>query len=272
MIVGYILGYRFSVKYTIKHITPVIFGFTWFISCYILLYAVHPFLNIVIDKLDNRKLCSLALCLFVMYCCIYFVLRNDGFYYSNIIGFITIYFITAYVKRSGLYKKFMRKKFSIMLIILCLICQMVINILSSYITIKTGKGLYTRWNKFINPLFILIALGSLGVALNKNFNNRIINYFSSLSLLIFIYHFDGVMRNNIRFDFFQYILDNYSYTNLLGWCFVFFAIILSYAVIASIIYKSVFKKYMDKISIAIYGKISTIWNKIIDIINNEIAI
>ncbi len=267
--VAYIAGYRFSTLDTIKQLTPIIFGNSWFISCYILLYAIHPVLNIVMDKLDNKKLCSLTACLFVMYCCIYFVLKNNGFYYSKIIGFITIYFITAYIKRSGFYKKFMNKKISIRLIILCLVCQMAINILSSYITVKTGKGLYSRWNQFINPLFILIALGSVGIALNKNFNNRIINYFSSLSLLIFIYHYNGVMTNYIRFDFFQYILDNYSYTNLLGWCFVFFVIILSYAVIASIIYKSVFKKYMDKISIVIYGKISTIWNKIIDSINNN---
>ncbi len=270
MIIAYIVGYRFSIKYTIKQLIPVIYDDAiWFVSCYILLYIVHPFLNIIIDKLDNRKLCSLAACLFVMYCCIFFVLNNAGFYYSNIIGFITIYFITAYVKRSGLYKKFMNKKSSIILIILCLLFQIAINLLSSYITAKTGKMLYYRWNAFINPLFILIALGSIGITLNKNYNNKIINYFSSLSLLIFIYHCNATMRNKMRFDFFQYILKNYSYTNLISWCFVFFIIILSYAVIASIIYKGVFKKYMDKISIEIYRKINIIWNKIINIINSK---
>ena len=128
--------------------------------------------------------------------------------------------------------------------------------------------MYTRWNAFNNPLFILIALGCVGIALNKNFNNKIINYFSSLSLLVFVYHCNGIMYDHMRFDIFKYILDNFSYNNLLGWCFVYFIVILSYAVIASIIYKSLFKKYMDKISIAIYKKINVIWNKMINFIVN----
>ena len=266
LIIFWFIGYRLPIIYTIKQFIPILNGSNWFLSCYILLYAIHPFLNMVIDKLDKRKLCSLSACLFVMYCCIYFVLRNTGFYYSNIIGFITVYFITAYVKKSKIAKKMMNIKFSKKLIFVCLICQIVVNILSSYITAKTGKDLYLRWNEFNNPLFLFIAFGSIEIALNKNFSNKIINYISSLSLLVYITHTNRIMRDYVRFDIFQHILDNYSYSNLLGWCFVFFGFLLVYGFTFAIVYKGLFKKYIDKVSIEIYRKVSFWWNKVINLI------
>ena len=84
------------------------------------------------------------------------------------------------MQKNKIAKKMMNIKFSKKLIFVCLICQIVVNILSSYITAKTGKDLYLRWNEFNNPLFLFIAFGSIEIALNKNFSNKIINYISSL--------------------------------------------------------------------------------------------
>ncbi len=140
----------------------------------------------------------------------------------------------------------------------------------SHIAKITGKGLYSRLNDFKNPLILLIAFASFGLALRKNFTNKIINYISSLSLLIYITHCNRIIRDYVRFDFFQYILENYSYNYLLVGCFVSFGIALVYGVTFAILYKSIFKKFMDKISVAIYKKVNIIWNKIIDfIVKNE---
>lgn len=267
LIIFTLAGYRFPVKFLIKQFFPVVNGNNWFLSCYILLYAVHPFLNIVINKLNQRQLCSISTCLFMMYCCIYFVFHNKGFYYSRIIGFITFYYITAYVK------KYIMKNKPISLIplriIVCAICMFAVNLTSNYIAIKTGVELYYRWNSFRNPFFLIIAFGSLRIALNrKNFSNKVVNDISGLSLLIYITHTNRIMRDYVRFAFFQFVLEHYSYSNLLGWCLVYFVILLVYGIAFSFIYKIVFKKFMDKISIAVYRFINATWNKIMNVILN----
>lgn len=265
LIIFTLAGYQFPVKYFIEQFIPILSGNSWFLSCYILLYAVHPFLNIVINKLSKRQLCSMSTCLFIMYCCIYFVLRNIGFYYSQIIGFITIYFVTAYLKK---YLIKLIKNNSLLLVIVCAICMFAVNLMSNYIVIKTGVGLYSRWNTFNNPLFLIIAFGTLGIALKRNFTNKVVNYISGLSLLIYITHTNRIIRDYVRFDFFQFILENYTYSNLLGWCFVYFVVSLVYGIVFSLIYKFLFEKVMNKISMVVYRFTSVIWNKTMNVISN----
>ena len=267
LVIFSIIGYRFPTLYFIRQFIPVINGNSWFLPCYILLYAIHPLLNIIISELNKKQLCSFSACLFVMYCCIYFVLHNDGFFYSEIIGFITIYYITAYVKKYLIWN-IRNTKTSSILIILSVVCMVGVNIFSNYVTMKTGKGLYSRWNDFINPQFLIMAFGGLGIALNGKFSNRIINYISSLSLLIYITHTNRIVRDYVRFDFFQYVLDNYTYSNLLGWCFVFFGIFLIYSVIFALVYKKLFKNNIAKGSIIVYKMLSSMWNKIINSLTN----
>lgn len=267
LVIFSIVGYRFPTRYFIQQFIPVMNGNTWFLSCYILLYAIHPLLNIIISKLNKKQLCSFSTCLFVMYCCIYFVMQNAGFFYSKIIGFITIYYITAYVKKYLIWN-IRNTKTSLILIISSVVCMVGINIFSNYVTMKTGEGLFNRWNSFINPLFLAMAFGGLGIALNGKFSNKIINYISSLSLLIYISHANSIMYNCVRFDFFQFVLENYTYSNLLGWCFVYFGILLIYGVIFALVYKKLLKNNIDKVSIIVYKIASSMWNKIINSVTN----
>lgn len=263
LIIFSLIGYQFPVSYIIKQFIPVLSGNNWFLSCYILLYAVHPLLNIIINTSSKRQLCSISTCLFIMYCCIYFVLHNRGFCYSPIIGFITIYFITAYVKK---YLSNLIMNNSLLLIIVCTICMFAINLISNFIAIKTDIALYSRWNSYINPLFLVIAFGSLGITLKKDYSNKVVNYISGLSLLIYITHANRIMRDYIHFNFFQFVLEQYTYSNLLGWCLLYFLILLVYGIVFSLLYKILFGKFMYKISINVYRFINVIWNKTINII------
>ncbi len=111
LIIFSIMGYKFPLNYLYKQFIPVMSGNSWFLSAYILLYAIHPLLNMIIEMLDKKRLCSISVCLFIMYSCIYLVLANKGFYYSRIIGFVTIYFITAFVKKADYIKSWKKRKF-----------------------------------------------------------------------------------------------------------------------------------------------------------------
>jgi len=91
-------GYKFPIKYIIKQFFPVSFANCWFLTCYLLLYAIHPLLNIIIKSVKKETLLCFNLTFFILYNCMGFVMGNSLFYFSMLIGFIGIYFFVAYIK------------------------------------------------------------------------------------------------------------------------------------------------------------------------------
>ena len=52
--------------------------------------------------------------------------------------------------------------------------------------------------KTSNPFTFLIALGSFGVALSKDYSNKVVNYISGLSLFIYLIHENLLVRSIVR--------------------------------------------------------------------------
>mgnify|MGYP004697559107 CR=1 FL=1 len=50
-----LMGFRFPLKYLIKQFAPNLFGNSWFLSCYLLIYAIHGFPTHLIDLTNDFK-------------------------------------------------------------------------------------------------------------------------------------------------------------------------------------------------------------------------
>ena len=105
-------GYSLPVKFCVKQFFPVTLGNLWFLTCYLLYYAIHPALNLVINAVDKRTLLLTNSVLIVLYCVISYVMGGYLFYYNALIGFVVIYFVVAYVKKY-LRNMVLSKKFSV---------------------------------------------------------------------------------------------------------------------------------------------------------------
>ena len=57
--------------YIIKSLFPIICCNNWYITCYLLLYLIHPLLNMLIDRVERKKLFGLSIGLFIAYFCIF---------------------------------------------------------------------------------------------------------------------------------------------------------------------------------------------------------
>lgn len=130
---------------------------------------------------------------------------NGIYFYSNIIGFIGIYFIVAYVKiylKETSYKKEFYISFILFGIISWIATSLITILLGSY-----GVIFYpmTWYNLFINPSFISLAIGLFCIAKNHYFDNKQINFLSSLSMLIYIIHCNRIFRYYIRFYYFDWV-------------------------------------------------------------------
>lgn len=249
------IGYDFSVKYIIKQFFPVTFGNCWFLTCYILLYAVHPLLNFAIKEMSKEQLLCFNVSFFMLHNCIGFAMRNVLFYYSHLIGFIGIYFFTAYLKF------YMRETASDVRWNKKMLAVGVSGwIASSCLTAVLGynfsifESQMQRWNSIMNPCFILIAMALFHLFRRKEFHNRIIDYLSGCSLLIYMIHTTRIMRDYVRYDIFAVIENKFGCDNLIWWILLFAIFNLTMGTLGAIAYKKTIQKYIH----AIFEKISGI--------------
>ena len=177
---------------------PTTFASNWYITCYLLFYPVHVFLNLIVKKLNKYQLLRLAGAMFILYCGINFV-KGTLFFCSNLVLWITFYFVIAYMK---LYmSEFANsKKANIIMLIICVACYagiiLVINFLGLRISFFQNKLFYFRLN--CNPFMLMIAIALFNIMRRLTFKSKVINYISSLSLLIYIIHENINLRNFLR--------------------------------------------------------------------------
>ena len=198
-------GYNIPLKEIVFSFFPLTFGFYWFISCYILIYLIHPYINYVIEKLSQFQLFCIVSSFVLLYSVYVLILGGDYFYYNELIGFLSLYFITAYFKKYS-NNKLSSKKLCILILLpslLWIIGSVFLAILAANVASFSNKSLWL--NKFINPCFVAIALGLVSFANKRKFYLASINYLSSLTLIVFMLHNNKLVRTIVEIDFYNKI-------------------------------------------------------------------
>lgn len=93
-----ICGVNVSSKTLLQQLLPITFQGCWFVGCYLFLYLLHPFINLIIQKSNKLDLLRITTILVVLYSVLPNVFGDYKYYNNFLIGFITIYFVTAYFK------------------------------------------------------------------------------------------------------------------------------------------------------------------------------
>ncbi len=258
------LGYNVSLSDIVGSIMPVTFMRYWFVGCYILLYLAHPLLNIIINTIDKRKLLSVNLVLIILYCGVNFLLPNT-YYYTRFVGFICIYFITAYMKKYMTGFRTDKRANYIMLAVsaaFALAMVLLTNFLGMRISIFSG--MLQRWNVFINPFFVMISLSMFNLAKSHDFKNKAVNYISGMSLLIYIIHNNRLLMEKIKTSFFGWVYTTYSYSAELLWVVVFGIILFAGSLAAGFVYKATLQKAVVKFCDFVYVPMKKAAGKLID--------
>lgn len=167
LIIAVLCGVNPSAKIIIKSILPVNYGVNWFIGCYIFLYLIHPYLNVVIHYITRQQLLMLDFALFWLYFVHYFILPSSVLYFNYLVGFICVYFIVAYFR---LYMQdfWNNKKLVRHVLYLCSTCMVI----------------------------LLVTLNFLGLHINM-LNNKIgyFSYFNNGLIFISCYSIFSLIRN-----------------------------------------------------------------------------
>ncbi|MZL11761.1 acyltransferase, partial [Clostridium beijerinckii] len=184
---------KFNIVELIKAFFPIIFNQYSFVTGYIVLMILSPFLNKMINVMSKEESTKLLIVLFI-----FFSILGVGFPISKMLTnylttFIFLYFISAYIKKYT--KNKVNNKYNLLLYIMC---SMMIFI-GRIILYSINKGSYV--DSLLGYEFILVILGSVGLFIfvkNIKIQSSIINKISTLTFGVYLIH-DNINIRNILY-------------------------------------------------------------------------
>ncbi len=255
-------------KLVTKAFFPTTFSSNWYLTCYILFYAIYPFLNKIIYAMDQRTLLRCALTMSLLYIVLNYMhmlkwLGGTLFQKSELILWVTIYFCIAYMK---LYLPELSKKkiFNWALILLGIGGNCIIVILANFRGLHTefysNKLLY--WNTNCSPMLIMATIGMFNLARGFDFKNTVVNKISGLSLLIYIVHENTFVRIYLRPYIWQNIYKTFGYDHILMWTVIQVAVIFITTLLVCIIYKYTLQRLVNKLAELAYRVFCKIYKRL----------
>lgn len=182
---------KFDTQWFIQECLPILSRRYWFVTCYVAMYLLSPFLNKLILQLSKRQMQILIIILFFLFCewnvLIPFLstLNTDGGY--GVGWFICLYFFAAYI-RLHYNKKINKYYYLLSYFAVCFITS----------ALKTGLGITGLFRySSITILFASLSLFLFFRELNiKNtIANKVILFLAPLTLGVYLIHDNKLIRS-----------------------------------------------------------------------------
>ena len=226
---------------------PTTFNNNWYLTCYLLFYPIHPALNKLIYAMSQKSLLRTSLVLAVLYIGINYI--QTSFFTSELILWVTIYFVVAYMK---LYTPQLADNIKVNA------AALLIGLLGNCGIIAVTNALGLRYAAFANELFhwkdncspflILAAIAMLNLARQLRFSCKAINAVSKLSLLIYVIHENLLLRTYYRPIMWHYIYNTYGYDHILLWVFIMVVLVFLFGFVMSVLYSLSIQKLTKRLS------------------------
>ena len=167
---------HFSVIEFIKNIFPITFKQYWFVTAFVVLYIVAPYINVLLNNLSRKRHLQFLIISLILFS-VFPTLTAQSFYGNELVQFILFYSIGAYLKK---YKNnfFSNKKNAWLMIIGC---SMII--IASIIVFDLLGTHWDIFGKYSNYLLNRNSIVSIALSVSvfslftkkKPFTNNIIN-------------------------------------------------------------------------------------------------
>jgi len=236
----------------------------WFLCVYLVLYLLHPFLNIIINRLNRNSYRVFLGILICVFCILPTIMPNRNWTFDkmrgySIIWFVVLYFSVPYLKKysNNGTKHITIKLISFFLIgFVMLLSSIIIDSLASVIgrkEISLYKDMWFCYDSlpvYIMSIILLSIFHSLSVDRNKEYHplmlNRIISFFGSCTLGVYLIHDNYKLRDVlwtsiIKVETFSALPFSFILYILISVC-VFFLCSCSYFVVHNIV-MTIIKKF-----------------------------
>lgn len=202
--------------------------------------------------MNQNQLFRSTAVLTVLYIFLSFI-KKDLFYSSNLILWITIYFIMAYMQKY-LMQYADSMKVNLTILILNAVGFVGIILLTEaaghYIPAVSGK--MTHWVTDSNPFLIAVSIALFNIVRKIHFKSKAVNYISGLSLLIYIIHDNIVIRTYFRPLLWNFVYENYGYNYVIGWVLILAVAVFVFGLAGAVLYTATIKKAVTKLGGRLY--------------------
>lgn len=257
------LGVSVGLEDTVRSFLPVSSGNCWFICCYLLLYAIHPGLNLIINKISQKQHLTIVCVMAALYSAEAF-LPLVYYYYNDLAGFVEIYFAVAYLKRYV--PSWRTKNWDRGVFLACAASLLGLIVATGAIGVRISafSNQMIRWKLFVNPLTIMMSLAAFGMALKKPFICRPVNYVSGESLLIYIITEDYLFREMEKPRLWLSIYRAFSYRYVVLWVLLLSAAAFVAAVLIASCYRETVQKPLRRLSSRLSERLGALWGSLLD--------
>lgn len=167
----------------VKSFFPITFQTWWFVSTYFALYLLHPFINVLLRKLDKSMYQKLLVLLVILWSVVP-TLTAVNILDTQLTGFIVLYCIAGYIRLYGLNPKFTMKHYLAVWILFS-----VLRYFSSVVMTLLGRNdtlrFYERNSMF--TLFSALAFFMIFEKMKMGYH-RWINVIASAAFGVYLIH------------------------------------------------------------------------------------
>lgn len=182
---------------SLRSFFPIVFNKYWFVTTYLMLYVLAPYLNRFIKSIPSRFLLRLVIILVVLVSVLPSIFRNATAV-SNLGWFILLYFIAAYLRLYGIPKKLSFKTANLW----CFVISagllygsiIIMDLVSLKFSVFRGKQLHFAGQESILLLFFSISI-FVWVMNITPFSNKFVNQASALTFGVYLIHDNGYVRS-----------------------------------------------------------------------------
>ena len=248
----------------VNSVFPISRGHYWYLTCYLLVYPFHKYINMIIDHCDKWELFRLCFFSTIIYCGICFV-RDGLFFFNRLVLFVVIYFVVGYVKRYMLplanNVRINRMVFILSLLLYCLF-HIGLNILG--LRVNFFKNKMMTWSVVQDPFLIICAICLFNVFRLRSYKklNKYINYISSSAMLVYIIHEQPLLGQLCRPVLVEYCFLLWGKRNIIIVSIFATIVILILSLVAVIIYRLTLDRVVVIVSNRLYAFLQRMFNKI----------
>lgn len=240
------LDYYITPMNKLEAMFPTYFGSSWYITVYLMIYIIHPYLNTIINGLNKKELRNVCIVLSIVYLVLCNIVTISQ--YNQLSVFIAYYFVVAFVKKYE--DDFINDKEKVMKILviasLIFVCFLLsINMLGVKIDILEDKVMH--FNDIKNPLIFVISFSIFILVKDLKIESKKINYVSSLTTVIYLIHANDIYLSYTQSDLLYSVILGLNNLNIVCVVLLFALFVFLVCLIFSIVYKLTLEKLVKRI-------------------------
>jgi surface polysaccharide O-acyltransferase-like enzyme len=180
-----------SLKFAIRSFFPILSNYWWFLSTYVLLYFLSPFINKGIETLDQITFRNAVIGLFIFNCIGGYVWgsfnANGGY---SILNFIFLYFLGRYMKLHDIFS-YIKWPVLYYLILFTITCTIGI-----YLYQHNYYKFFLKFYDYNNPLILILSVLFFCIFRNMKINVDI-RFLSKLTFGVYLFSDNDLARDNL---------------------------------------------------------------------------